>query len=519
MKNDLDKDVCERDLKQQLKELQISMDAIIAEQKTKDEFLANMSHEIRTPLSAILGFVRILKKDVKEKTAQKYLDIIDESGKSLLVIINDILDFSKIQSGKFTISPYEMDFVQEISNASTLFASSAYEKGIVYAVYVDPNIPETISLDGVRVKQIFANLLSNAIKFTPEFGTVEVNVTTDSSKLTLEVKNTGMGIAEENIGKIFSAFEQADHSTARKFGGTGLGLSISHKLAQLLGGDLSVTSIYGKVTTFTLIIPINIIKKEPKQFIEPQELSGLTIAILDNWVHSDRRNLIKKYLLALGAVNIIELDEFQQDGYDLLFFTPEDDFNEDIVALKKPSIAILKDVSVKLANFSNIKPLYIPYNPSSIIQAINDCGIIKSDYSNPPTEQDDEETLFKGSILVVEDNKINQMLICSLLEDYGLEYKIANNGVEAVAMFIKEKFDLVLMDDKMPELSGIGATRQIKEYEKENNAAFTPIIALTANVLDADKKRFVDAGMDGFVGKPIDNHELKYELSRFLQKR
>ena len=486
--------------------------------KAKDEFLANMSHEIRTPLNAILGFVNILKKEVKEDTAQTYLNIIGESGESLQTIISDILDFSKIESGKFTISPYEMDFNQEISNASQLFASNAYEKGIVFSIYLDSNMPERISIDGVRVKQIFSNLLSNAVKFTPEFGKVEVDVTIESSTITLKVSDTGIGIKERNLDKIFSVFEQAEDSTAQKFGGTGLGLSISHKLAQLLKGDLSVTSTYGKGTTFTLVIPIKIIKKEAKLLIDPKELSGLTIAILNNRVKENRRSLIKKYLLALGAVNIIELDEFQKDGYDLLFFTPEDDFNEDIVELEIPSIAILQDMSVKLAGVSNIQPLYIPYEANAIVKAINACGIIKTIYTNQDTVEDDEEIKFRGSVLVAEDNKTNQLLISLLLKDYGLQYKIVNDGVEAVLAFKHEKFDLVLMDENMPELDGIGAMQQIKEYEKENKLTVTPIVALTASALDTDKQRFEDAGMDGFVAKPINESELESEFSRFLDK-
>ena len=486
--------------------------------QAKDDFLSNMSHEIRTPLNAILGFVNILKKEVQGNSAQKYLNIISESGKSLETIINDILDFSKIQSTKFTISPYEMDFTQEINNTEQLFASKAYEKGIVYSTYIDPKIPSIISIDGIRVKQILTNLLSNAIKFTPEFGTVEVDVTIEDSIISIAVKDTGIGIEENNLAKIFSAFEQADTSTTRKFGGTGLGLSISHKLAQLLGGDLAVTSTYGKETTFTLTVPVDIIKQEVKQFIDPKELSGLTIAILDNWTYENRRNLIKRYLLDLGAVNIIELDKFQEDGYDLLFFTPEDDFNEEIIALKKPSIAILKDVSVKLASFKYIEPLYMPYEASSIVAAINACGVVKTIASDTTAViVENEEIKFKGSILVAEDNKTNQLLISLLLQDYGLKYKIANNGVEAVLMFKEEKFDLVLMDENMPELNGIGAMEQIKEYEARENITPTPIVALTASALDADKKRFADVGMDGFVAKPINESELESELGRFLE--
>ncbi len=506
------------ELEKQIKEITISMDKAIAAEIAKDEFLANMSHEIRTPLNAILGFVTILKKQTKEEKSLKYLNIIDSSGKSLLTIINDILDFSKIQSGKFIINPYIIDPVQEMSNASLLFASKAYEKHLIYDVYIDVNMPQAISVDAVRVTQIFSNLLSNAIKFTHYGQSIKVKVSIEDSMLILSIEDTGIGIAEKNMSKIFTAFEQADGSTTRKYGGTGLGLSISYKLAKLMKGNLRVMSEEGVGSTFELKVPIEIIKQEPLKKINPSQIAQYTIAILDDYENSIKLRLIKKYLLDFGVVNIIELDAFQSDGYDLLFFIPDDVYNEEIIDNKVPSIAILRNSSIKIADFSHIQALYTPLTPSSIVQSILASEIMT--LSSPKILQvEDEEELqvqFRGNILVAEDNKTNQMLISLILDDYGLEYKIAKNGLEAVSMFKKEKFDLILMDENMPELNGIGAMQQIKEYEKSKELILTPIIALTASVLDTDKKMFLDAGMDGFVGKPIENNELESELGRFL---
>jgi signal transduction histidine kinase/CheY-like chemotaxis protein len=507
------------ELEKQIKEITISRDKAIQAEIAKDEFLANMSHEIRTPLNAILGFVTILKKQIKDEKPLKYLNIIDTSGKSLLTIINDILDFSKIQSGKFVISPYDIDPVDEFSNVSLLFASKAYEKHLLYSVYIDPNIPQTINVDAVRVKQIFSNILSNAIKFTHEDGEIKVTVTCQNSRLTISIEDNGIGIAEENISKVFKAFEQADGSTTRKYGGTGLGLSISYRLAQLMDGDLYVVSKEGEGSTFTLELPVKIVNSEPKLLIDNEKLQNHTFAILAEEQNSKKQILIKKYLEDFGVKNILILHKYQPDGYDLLFFVPSDEYNEDIVDSKTPAIALLRNSSIKLANLEYIHALYTPFTPSSIVQAINDSGIDKIVQAHTENKEDEEEVEFEGSILVAEDNKTNQMLISLILDDYGLDYKIANNGLEAVEMFKKEQFDLVLMDENMPELNGIGAMQQIKEYENNNSLIMTPILALTASVLDTDKEMFIKAGMDGFVGKPIDNDELESELSRFLTKK
>ena len=507
------------ELEKQIQEITIAMDKAIAAELAKDEFLANMSHEIRTPLNAILGFVTILQKQIKEEKPLKYLNIIDASGKSLLVTLNDILDFAKIQSGKFTITPHEASIVDEMSNATLLFASKAYEKHLIYDVYIDPNMPQTILVDTVRVKQIFSNILSNAIKFTNQDKSIKVKVIIENSRLIISVQDTGIGIAPQNLSKVFKAFEQADGSTTRKYGGTGLGLSISYKLAQLLDGELSVSSKEGIGSTFTLNIPISIKNEEPKQYIDSKKLATYTIALLDHYTDSIKLKLIKKYLLDFGAVNILSLNEYQKQGYDLLFFIPDDLYNEEIVNHTIPSIAILRNSSVRLADFEHIHALYTPFTPALIVQSIVETGLMQDTQKEiTPQIQTEDEIQFYGSILVAEDNKTNQMLISLILGDFGLQYKIANNGLEAVSMFKEEKFDLVLMDENMPELNGIGAMQRIKEYEKEKKLTFTPIIALTASVLETDKEKFIKAGMDGFVGKPIDNLELIKELSRFLER-
>jgi len=467
--------------------------------KVKEEFLASMSHEIRTPLNAILGFVSQLQKEPQSEKAKGYLDIIDSSGKSLLSVINDILDFSKLQSGKFKIEMTEVNVVEEFSRAVVLFNSKAFEKDIVYTVFIDPQMPKSMKMDFLRVKQILFNLLSNAVKFTPRYGHINVAITYSEGALVLSVKDSGIGISKEKQVEIFSAFTQADNSTTRKYGGTGLGLSISQSLAHLMSGELRVESSENSGAIFSLTLPVEVVEATPDTLIDKEYFAKLKVAFLNNHTEcNESMQVVKLYLQDFGVQELVTLEEYQSSGYDLLFFAPDDSYNDAIIEAKIPAVALLRSDNVKMADITHIAPLYAPFVPLSIVEAISETGIgeIKSEVV---VEESEEEVEFEGHILVVEDNKTNQMLIKLLLMDYGLTFKLANDGVEAVEMFQKEKFDLVLMDENMPNKNGLEAMREIKEYEKENTLQFTPIVALTANALESDKKRFLEAGMDGFM--------------------
>jgi len=507
-------------LETQIEELTIARDKAIQAEISKDEFLANMSHEIRTPLNAILGFVSILQKRITDEKNKNYLSIVDTSGKSLLTIINDILDFSKIQSGQFQINPHPAMSIEEFSNAMLLFASKAYEKHLVYAVFIDPKLPRSINVDMVRIKQIISNVLSNAIKFTPEDGEIFVKVTYENSHLIISIKDSGIGIAKENQSKVFSAFEQADGSTTRKYGGTGLGLSISSKLAHLMNGTLTLESEEAKGSTFTLRLPIEVIDKTPTELINKKNFKNLRFALLSNCEAClVNINLIKQYLKDFGIENILELSKYQEEGYDILFFTPDDEYNLEVVEASVPAIAMLRTNTIKLADLEHIQGLYAPFVPKSIIQAINDTGIENIRAIQESKIIDEDEIQYNGSILVAEDNKTNQMLLGLILDDYAIDYIIANDGVEAVSIFKEGKFDMVLMDENMPNLNGIGAMKQIKAYEKEKSLMLTPIIALTASALDSDREMFLEMGMDGFVAKPINTTELEIEFNKYLKRK
>ena len=370
--------------------------------QVKSDFLANMSHEIRTPMTAMLGFIDRLQKSEDDSSKIKQFETIRNSGETLLNIINDILDFSKIESGKFEIDYHPFALKANLKSSVDIFTQLASAKNITVLDTIHEDVPQCIYGDETRLKQILFNLMNNAIKFTPEGGTITMQVhrSSDMKRISLSIIDTGIGIAPENLEKIFEAFAQEDISTTRKFGGTGLGLSISSRLVKLMGGQLDVESTLGEGSKFFFEIPI-------------QEC---------------------------------ELSELE---------------------------------------------------PSSQAQEIQEDGALH------------------GHVLIVEDNKTNQMLLSMILDDHGLSYDIANDGAEGVLEFRNKNFDLILMDENMPNINGIEATRIIREEEEELDT-HTPIVAVTANALVKDRERFLAAGMDDYVSKPYTEEDILSVLKKFL---
>ncbi len=373
--------------------------------RAKSNFLANMSHEIRTPMNAIIGFVNILHKKEQSEEKRQQLDIIKDSGNSLMEIIDDILDFSKIESGKIKIENIHFDTREPFENTVTLFRQKAKLKNIELNLEIDDQIPQTAYGDITRIKQIFSNLLSNAIKFSYKDSHIDISLRfhPDAKALHCCVKDYGCGISKQNHERIFNAFEQEDTSTTRKFGGSGLGLSISNSLAKMMDAEISLESKLGEGSSFTL-----------------------TLKLFDD---------------------------------------------------NKPAI----------------------------------------DIDDTDTVTDDDEAQLYGHVLLVEDNVSNQLLMTLLLEEFGLSFDIANNGIEAVEAFQMGKYDLILMDENMPNLNGIEATQKIRALEKHSHIErSTPIIAVTANALKEDRQKFLDAGMDDYLSKPIDHTLLREILKKYL---
>ncbi len=459
-------------------ELVLARDRAVAGERAKSEFLSNMSHEIRTPLNAILGFIGQLKKRVTDEKSSQYLSIVDRSSKMLMTIINDILDISKLQSGKLAIDRHPCHLVESIASTVELFAQTARDKKISYLTYIDPGLPPCLLADDIRIQQITANLLSNALKFTAENGTVKLTMQYDEAKevLKLAVQDNGIGMSESAQKSVFNAFEQADGSTTRQYGGTGLGLAIVSKLVELMDGSVAVESAEGKGSIFRVDLPMQRCPScLPDTVTYAEALKGKSVALRCSVESLEGcEALAKKYVTAMGG----EVDS--AEGTQLL----------------------------------TLDTALMPLTPQKVLNAIEE--LPKAQSSGIKVSEQEEFSALQGKVLVVEDNVTNQFLVEVLLEQYGLEHVICSDGEEGVQTFKNGRFDLVLMDENMPKKNGIEALQEIRSFEAEQGRDATPVIALTANALATDRQRFLDAGMDDFIAKPIEEKAFGEILMRYL---
>jgi len=479
--------------------------------KAKDNFLSNMSHEIRTPLNAIMGFISLLEHEVTDKDAKKHISIIQESSDSLLNIIDDILDFSKIKSGHFHIDAHEFNIYESLESVFEIFSSKAFHKSIDFITYIDPNFPNCMYADIHRTKQIIINFLSNALKFTTKGGTIEVNISfNDAKKLYIEVKDSGIGISEDKIDSIFGAFEQADKSTSREYGGTGLGLAICKSLAKLMDGDVGVVSKVGEGSLFTLEIPVKICQNEKLQNYDWSVLQEKRVAILSEDIYSI---LLSQYFKSFG-VDAVKRDIYDDlTEFDYIFLDLKDFENIDIKTFLNDSthcIAITnKERSLgRLRDYC--EALYIPITPTKIFD------VLKNDSTHDKKLKIEKKVHYRGHILVAEDDIANQLLISEMLDLYGLTYEMANNGQEAFELFKDNSYDLVFMDNYMPEKDGVTTVKEMLVYEKKEAKEHTPIVILSASVMQSDQQLFALIGADDFLAKPINADTLNFMLGKYL---
>lgn len=466
-------------------------------EKAKGDFLAAMSHEIRTPLNAVLGFTELLR-DVDNKTLRdEYLSIIESSGKNLLSIINDILDYSKIESGSFEIEKCEFDPLGEFEPIIDLFGIKAYEKKIKLLSFIDPRLPKSIIGDPLRIRQILSNLLSNAIKFTPEGKNIFINIThrqiSDTRIAVLfEVVDEGIGIASEKLERIFTPFSQADVGISRRYGGTGLGLSISSNLASLMGGKLSVESEDGSGSRFWFELDFDVVLAQEKYtfdetiYVSNIESCGFVCKIL------------VKYL---DALNVKITDNIE----DATVVFARQATHKDNSA--KRTVLITEDPFL----YGN-EVIRLPLSATKIKKTLLCTDKYEHESILPHSAPDEAK---HKEVLVADDNKINQKLISAVLKKHGFKAVIANDGEEAVELFLLEHYPLVFLDIHMPRMDGIEALKVIKQIDTNSK-----IVALTANANSGDKERFLKEGFDGYLQKPMNEKELLDMLnSCFLDKK
>jgi len=529
---------------QAVSELEDAKTKAEAANKAKSEFLATVSHEIRTPLNGVLGTTEVLLNTDLSERQRRFGQIIHGSAKTLLSIINNILDFSKIEAGKIELEAVAFDPRNIVEEVQDLFNEMAEKKGLRFGSHVAPHLPRRLTGDAGRLRQVLTNLVGNAIKFT-ERGEVMIHIRpdeigTDSMRLRVEVRDTGIGVPPESQRKIFESFAQADQSTTRRYGGTGLGLAIAKQLTAMMGGDIGVDSKPGEGSTFWFTVTLGITSEDaedPKRRL----LSGIRALVVDGTNSS--RDAFSAQLASLGissrgidgedeALSLLQLAGRVGRRFDVAFIDPAG--LHDIAWLMK---AIRNDAAIAQTRiillesrlttseegvedpFGDVERLLKPVRQSALYDCLSATIHAKSPPAETVTSAAPAPEPFTARILIAEDNPVNREVAGEALRQLGCQVDSANDGQQAITGWEATRYDVILMDCHMPNMDGIEAAKIIRVREATDGRPRTPILALTANARGEDYERCIAAGMDDYLTKPLTLDELRAALDRWVGRR
>ena len=556
------RDITERKLREL--EMLEAKEAAEAANRAKGDFLANMSHEIRTPMNAIIGMTDMLLDSGLEGEQRSYLQTVKSSSEALLTIINDILDFSRIEAGQLHIETIDFSIASVIAETCRALALRASQRGIELFFTIAPDVPSVLKGDPTRLRQVLTNLVGNAIKFT-ESGEIEVGVSltgTSGSEATIlfRVRDTGCGIHPERVGAIFGAFTQADTSTTRKYGGTGLGLTISKHLVEVMRGRIEVASTLGEGSTFSFTLPLGIVaqarQRELVGFEGVRVLVGVGNVAFGRFLGDILAARGMRPQLAFSGEAVVAALVGARDGTDPFGFLLMDSnlpdpggfqlarrFAESNVTLERlimmmPSHSQRNDANT-CDGLGMPYRLAKPFAPDDLLDVlqiglsggsaavaheavVHEAALQLAPFTLPGKNAVDSLELHDLEVLVVEDNPVNQTVIARMLERAGHRVTLANNGEEALEAVDKKPFDLIMMDVQMPVMGGFEATQAIRAREARKSWVAqghwkpVPIIAMTAHAMAGDRERCLDAGMDGYLAKPIHPEDLYAAMQRAL---